>query len=276
MKFTYKTRRYYFLLALVVGLGLGLGQAIYVQYTEADAPFNPLVNFTLAPFAIILLGLSGLLEARYELTSKESSKRKLQDSLKEVDLINKQDIEKIGRNLHDNIANTLGAAYAYLNLKDLKKEKVKSLINFAIQEVRFTSHNIIRNEKEPINELIQSLVDRFDELSSIRFSFKNNANHSLSKLSEFRQKNLYHMIQESFNNAFKHSNASEVTLQIFNSDSSITCIIEDDGVGINQGNSNKGIGIINSQKRAELSDFIFHIDSSDSGTSIIIEINQNE
>jgi len=77
---------------------------------------------------------------------------------------------------------------------------------------------------------------------------------------------IYRIIQESFNNAVKHANASKITLQLYKSGNLLKLVVEDNGNGFTaegqENNFNKGLGLNNMRERAELTGGVFHIDAN--------------
>jgi len=75
---------------------------------------------------------------------------------------------------------------------------------------------------------------------------------------------IYRIIQESFNNVVKHSNASEVHIKLYKSDNQLKLVVEDNGVGFavegSENKFNKGLGLNNMRERAEFTGGLFHID----------------
>ncbi len=273
--FSYHTKRYYFLAAAVVGLGISLGESLYRLFISTDYPFIPLVNFTLAPTAILLLAIGGINEVRYELISKERLENMLVRERSQLDEVRKEEIERIGRDLHDGIGNSLASILGYLSLKEIRREKIQGLLIDLIQEVRIISHRLVKGGSVPLSLRLNTLVEGFNEFSTTNFRFFDYSSGELAKLEPFRQDNLYYMVQELLNNTLKHAHATEVTLQVFVSEDGLMITVDDDGVGMRNPDENSwGIGLKNTHKRAKLSDFKFYIDSSATGTNTIIEINQ--
>lgn len=275
IRFTYFTKRFYFLAALTLGLGKGASEAFIRLFTSNDYPLIPLLDFTIAPFAILLLAIGGIREMRHELISKEKHENALRNERAQLEELRTDELESIGRNLHDSIGNTLASILGFLNLKQLDKGKVQKMLIEVIQDVRIISHQFVKDDQEPIEVRIELLVERFDEFSETNFTYLNfGSGKQLKNLESFRQNNLYHIIQELFSNVLKHSFATEVTLQISEDTNSVTITLEDDGVGISNDKPHEGIGLKNIHKRAELSNFKLTIDSSPKGTNTIIQIGQ--
>ncbi|WP_455209190.1 PAS domain-containing sensor histidine kinase [Kaarinaea lacus] len=80
---------------------------------------------------------------------------------------------------------------------------------------------------------------------------------------------IYRVIQESFNNVVKHSNATKVMLNLYKTEHFLNLRIEDNGQGFSfEGEGCKarsGLGLNNMRERAELSGGVFHVDVDQPG-----------
>lgn len=272
LKHTLDTRKYYFLAAVTLGLVSNLIENLFRIFFANEYPVSVLSNFSLAPFGIFLLAVAGIMEVRHQLISKDTSDKELTKTKQKLDELRKDEIESIGRNLHDNLGNTLASALGYLNLPGFNPEKVKNLLLEVIRDVRVISHNFVKEDNLPIISKLEKLTDQFNEFSNTNYKFRDFSTKKLNELDAVKQRNLYHIIQELYTNIFKHAHAKEVTLQIFHNVEKYWLTIEDDGIGFNRLNEDQGIGLINIQKRADLSNFKLSIDSSENGTYAVIEI----
>jgi len=209
---------------------------------------------------------------RNELNSKQNFEQNLLKERETMDKLRHDEIESVGRNLHDQVGNTLASALGYLNMKSVDLDIVKKLILNAITELRFISHNLVKDNNDPLTEKIGLLVARFNDFSTIQFDFQDYSEAKLNLLGRLQQHNIYSIIQELLTNAIKHSQANEVDIQVFERDNCLQISIEDDGIGFALEQESKGIGIHNIYKRASLMNLNMEINSSKYGTSIIIEV----
>lgn len=229
-------------------------------------------SFLSTPIFIISLAYLSINNFRKELISKDNSDKNLNLIRQNIEEIRKSEVENIGRNLHDSVGNTLATALGYLNLKIVDVDMMEKLLTDSINEVRFLSHNLVKDNERPIREKIDSLVNRFNDFSSINFQFTDFSEGKINQIELVKQNSVYLIIQEVMSNIIKHSKASEAYIQIFDYQNSFQINIEDDGIGMNTNAATHGIGIQNIYKRAELSNFKIIIDSTPNGTSFIIEI----
>jgi signal transduction histidine kinase len=131
---------------------------------------------------------------------------------------------------------------------------------------------LVKDDDRPIKEKIESLINRFNDFSSINFQFIDFSEGKINQIELVKQSNIYMIVQEVMSNIIKHSKASEAHIQIFDYQNSFQINIEDDGIGMNKNSVNNGIGLQNIYKRATLSNLKINIDSTPNGTSFIIEI----
>lgn len=211
----------------------------------------------------------------YLLREKLVTRRKLEENLIELketlEDIRKKEVATIGRNLHDNVGNILASVLGYLNLRG-ENIAVQNLVKEAITEIRFLSHNLVKNEDLPIKVKIERLTEHFNQFSKINYVFTDYSNNKINKISAEQQINLYFIIQELFTNTLKHSFATEVILQVFEDNKRIWITVEDDGLGMKNSKTEDGIGLKNIDTRAKLSGFKVVTDSSTQGTNTTIEI----
>lgn len=232
----------------------------------------------LEPFLFVTIGLSiiGVSLLREQLVTRKKLEENLIQLRGALEDIRKNEVETIGRNLHDNVGNMLASVLGYLNLKNQNQDTIKNLVNESINEVRFLSHTLVKQDNLPIIDKLEMFVSRFNDFSPIRLYFNDYSLGKLNKIEALRQQNLYMIVQEALTNVVKHSKATKAYIQVFDQDGQLQITIEDDGIGMGSGVVQEGIGLKNMYKRAELSAFKVTLDSNDSGTNIIIEVHENK
>jgi signal transduction histidine kinase len=148
----------------------------------------------------------------------------------------------------------------------------QTLINEAINEIRFLSHNLVKDQDAPLHAKLESLVSRFNDFSEVAFVFEDYSKGKLNELTPITQQNIYMIVQEVFTNIIKHAKATEAFVQVFEREgNTLQIIVEDDGIGILNFTENNGIGLKNIQKRADISKLLLTVDSTPMGTNFIIE-----
>jgi signal transduction histidine kinase len=212
-------------------------------------------------------------QLRQELVLKRSMQAKMRELKAQTDQLRRQEIERIGRDLHDQIGNTLAAALGYLGRGSGNLKKPTELINDAIGELRFLSHNLVKDNDRPLTDKVETLVSRFNDFSAIRLVFQDYTDQQIDQLHPTQQQNIYSIIQELLTNIVRHSRATQAHVQFFFDGTNFDICVEDDGRGFDYTVAvEKGIGLRNMIERARLSDGILIFDSTPTGTTVVLKI----
>lgn len=149
---------------------------------------------------------------------------------------------RIAKDLHDGVAGMLAAVKMHLSSNgENNYAKAIDLLNEAHAEVRKTSHNLMPEV------LLQHGLDK-----ALRRYCSNISNSSLQvhyffigedeRFTDSFELSVYRIVQELLNNIFKHSKASEATVQLSIQEGVLSVSIEDNGIGLKQ-NSSDGMGL---------------------------------
>jgi signal transduction histidine kinase len=233
-----------------------------------------LLSFDNSVLPFLTLAIIVIIQFTHELTHKKKAEENMYALQSSMEAMRKSEVEKIGRNLHDQVGNALASALGYLDSEKDYKEKAKEMIHAAITDLRFTSHNLVKDNDDPLTDKVSLLVSRFNDFSPVYFKYQDYSGGRINQLSFLRQQNIYSIIQELMSNIIRHAHAGEAYIQFFNAEDGFQVSVEDDGKGFNI-NEGTGIGLNNINKRATLSDFKLTIDSTANGTSVIIDIENN-
>ena len=163
----------------------------------------------------------------------------------------------LGRELHDNINQMLASVSLRLGFYLEEPEGNLEIIQFcretlleAIREARNLSHQMVipRFSERKLREELQLLVENFNLSSEVRLELRNlNEDEIPVQIKEA----LYRIAQEQLSNIIKHSQASNVVLQVKNDGNSTTMTIQDNGIGFEPEQKRKGIGISNIFNRVD-------------------------
>ncbi|HTI93517.1 MAG TPA: PAS domain-containing protein [Puia sp.] len=165
----------------------------------------------------------------------------------------------IGRELHDNLNQILGAAKMYIELAktdEINREtclnKSSSYLMTVIEAIRNISRRLTIPEKHimGLSESINILLDDLAATEAIKIEFTEDGLDE-SSLSEKLRLDILRIVQEQLNNILKHAKASFATIQLTQQKSHIILQIRDNGRGCNTIGGGKGIGILNIKSRAE-------------------------
>jgi len=249
-----------------------------IDYPQPDDSVN-YYHVRMFPISKDDQSIYGLVLAVSDITDKKVMEQKLlAQKVQEQKRISKaiadaQEKERaeLGRELHDNILQLLStsvmyAAHSLCHPEDYKEFiiKTKEHTEAAILALRKLSHALVG----PTHDASMGLIDALEELTSnisvlkgikVIFSyctFKEDQYGVGLKLV------IYRIIQEQLNNILKHSEASEIYIELIKDSANLTVIITDNGKGFDTFVRKSGIGLKNIMHRAEMHNGVVHILSS--------------
>jgi signal transduction histidine kinase len=164
----------------------------------------------------------------------------------------------IGKELHDNINQLLGASRMFLEIGKQGGENSMMYLSrsyeyilTAIEEIRKLTKGLITDiiKTLGLSEAIDNVTRNTMEVNPVKIScdlesFKEDSVNDKFKLNAFR------IVQEQLNNILKHAGATEVIINLSQNKKSIILSISDNGVGFDTGKKYKGIGLANIKTRA--------------------------
>lgn len=143
-------------------------------------------------------------------------------------------------------------------------------------EVRSISHDLSHTAYQKINNFIRSIKDLLENsevTANFAHSFNYDENVDWDGLSGTIKINLYRIVQETLQNAIKHAQCKNLTIDFASDGDFLQIAIEDDGVGFDFRKKRKGIGLRNITSRIDKIDGTCSINSEPGkGTSMIIRI----
>ena len=244
---------------------LSLVQAADGQDTYRQPAVHPL---------LIILALSYLTfeQFRKELVTKRRLQTQVKAVQEDLNRLRRQEIDRIGRDLHDQVGNTLATALGYLSRLPTDTQQPRAIIVNAISELRFLSHNLVKDDERPLTEKVDTLVNRFNDFAVMPLTFADYTHKQIDILPALKQQHLYSIIQELMTNLVRHSQATQASVQFFCDGTTVDISVEDDGVGFARSSSERsgGIGIENIHKRAALANIEVRFDPAPTGTTVIL------
>lgn len=204
-------------------------------------------------------------------------------------LIESQEDERrrLSKELHDSIGQNLLVVinrikmYATSGRSDQEElSEISEILSESIAEVREISSNLHPHQLERLGlkKAIISMINKISKSSHIEISTDIDDVEDIT--AKEREINIYRIIQEALNNIIKHSNASKAFIGIKSEGNSFLIVIKDNGQGFDVKNiferetESGGLGLKSIQERANLLQAKITINSSSSGTEIILRINR--
>ena len=168
---------------------------------------------------------------------------------------------EIGKELHDNVNQILGASNLYINtamtddeMRHELLERSTELVSKAINEIRKISKSLITPGLREIG-LIESIEDVIDDMKLARADLAielDLQNISEEQIEDKRKLTVFRIVQEQLNNIVKHARATRVLIRLSMEGPDLVVTVTDNGVGFDVGRHRKGVGITNIISRAEL------------------------
>ncbi|MGJ8619826.1 MAG: histidine kinase [Methylophilaceae bacterium] len=286
------------LLALVFVFFIAVNVMVYWAIESALKPVNRILaaltgleegkldtrlpSFELPELASIGEKFNGMAE-----TLEQSIKRNLGLSRQIIGL-EEAERKSLARDLHDEIGQSITAihvdAQAILNVKDIDAfnfEKLRlsaqAIVSVTKKMMGITHQILNRLRPETIDKL--GLKDALEDLVSSWGPKLNGAECSiniagnLKALPETIAITAYRIVQESLTNIARYANAKIVTVGVFEEANTLVLMIEDDGVGFEQSEVEKGFGLQGMHERIEGLSGEFELDSGVGiGTRVVVRL----
>ena len=175
-------------------------------------------------------------------------------------LAHENERKEIGKELHDNLNQILGAANLYIDVaktdeasRDMCLEKASEYIMKVIEEIRKVSKKLVAPDMHflSLSESISNLVEDAAISHSTKFSFCQKGIVETS-MNEKLQVDIFRIVQEQVNNILKHSGATRAVIDLSIEGNEVILLITDNGKGCDT-SIEMGLGLKNIKNRAELS-----------------------
>src|SRR5581483_2559442 len=192
----------------------------------------------------------------------ELRQRVARDALQRV--VSAQELERrrLARELHDETGQALTSIL--LGLRGLEEVKDADALKATVGEVRDLVRSTLQDVRRLAVELrpkalddfglvaaLERLTESFAEQTGIAVEFA--APKDADRLPAEVETALYRIVQESLTNVVKHARASRVSIVLTRRRSSVSIVVEDDGVGFEPGReTGDGIGLLGMQERVGL------------------------
>ncbi|PTX61094.1 tetratricopeptide repeat protein [Kordia periserrulae] len=193
--------------------------------------------------------------------------------------------QRIAKDLHDSIGNTLSMVKLHFETVEENIEKFKNSANEEYKkaiELLDKACNDVRKISREMDSgvlgnfgLIAALEDLKEILeSSNKIKVELNIYGLVERLDNNIEITIYRIFQELISNILKYANAKNIILQLLERDDKLLIYVEDDGIGFNfEESRGKGMGLKNIEARVESLNGTFQVDSeSNNGAFVSIEI----
>ena len=189
---------------------------------------------------------------------------------------------QLGEELHDNIGQLLNSTklligVAQRTLPDPPDTLMTAneTLGKAIQELRALSRSLNKEWLEQFNFLqnLEAEINRINSARTLQLTLL--APESLS-LQVNQQIILFRIVQEVIQNAIKHANAQNISIQIREQALKLSIHISDDGTGFAEPNPSNGVGFLNIKHRTQLlGGTVLWQSVKNKGTLVIIQLPVN-
>jgi signal transduction histidine kinase len=205
-----------------------------------------------------------------------NSNKYVKDRLKaqrQIITVQEDERKRISQDLHDDVGNSLAAVKNMLIQRN-DSGLIEKEIDAIIQDIRNISHDLmpVDFKEHALPDIIRHTVNKFKDHPRIHFDYQKTG--SVLKLHPVVELVVYRVINELITNSIKHSQATNVMIQLLYQNKTLVVMVEDNGIGMKNDPviSEKGIGLKNIRHRTTYIGATLTIESDHKGTLFIIEI----
>jgi len=224
-----------------------------------------------------------VLEQRVQARTQE-----LRQLLSKIVSVQEDERKRIARELHDETCQTLAALG--MKLDAALSAPTPAIVHERLTEARAFAGRTLADVHALIYDLRPSVLDDLGLFPAIRWLAEHNltpANIAYRcevtlpgrSLSSERETTLFRAIQEAIRNVARHSEATQVLIQVEEREHELLVEIEDDGHGFDPasvavpGPSGRGLGLLGMRERLSMvGGSVEVISSADSGTRVILRV----
>jgi PAS domain S-box-containing protein len=199
---------------------------------------------------------SNLLESERKLAKERLTRQK--EVTHAVQKAQENERADIGKELHDNLNQILGAAKLYIEMaktddenREMCLDKSSGFIVNVIDQIRRISKTLSTPGMiMGLFDSIRIVIDDLIMVDAIKIEFQQ-VDVNEKDLDEKLQLTIFRIVQEQLNNILKHAKATHATINLTRQGNEIILLISDNGEGFNVLEEEKGVGITNIKARAE-------------------------
>ncbi len=193
---------------------------------------------------------------------------------------------RIAKDLHDGLGGLLSTVKAHFSNIQSEIQKIEKinvynraneLVDEACDEVRRISHNLMPGalRLEGLNTAVEHLGEEMSAAHS--FTVRVESIGMKTRMEESKEVFVFRIIQEALNNIIKHAEATDVLIQLSETDEEYHFIVEDDGKGFDPLQIESGLGLKSIQSRVDFLKGSLDVDTKEGvGTTISWHIPKSE
>lgn len=186
--------------------------------------------------------------------------RKKKEIVEAVIQAQERERHEIAYELHENINQALSSGKMMLDFVSTGDERtnsylaqIKKNIGEAIDEMRKISQSINPKSLELVglSAAVNDLLTSFNNERNLNISYHTDAFNESVVYNKNAELTVFRIVQEQMLNIVRHSNATEVTIDLSGDEEHLSLSITDNGIGADFSVINKGLGFTNMKNRAE-------------------------
>lgn len=188
----------------------------------------------------------------------------------------------LAKELHDNIGQLLSSTKMLLGItqRNLGTSPdtltiAEETLGKAISELRSLSKSLDKEWLEQFDFIynLEAESSRINEAKHLQISFTHPGKLALKPDEQII---LFRIVQEAMQNAMKHADPRTILVHLTVAKEKLRVLIKDDGHGFNESHQKEGMGIRNMKHRTKLLGGNINWNSTGNGSSVIIELPNNE
>lgn len=257
-----------------------------IQTLAISKKQSQLIGLGLGTFLLLLIGALLFnrrnLKAKTKLAEQELAFQEQTTQLT-IDAQEKER-KRISKDLHDGIGQQLSGlkmAWSQLSskIKNTSETDVTTLnklihvLDDAANDVRNISHQMMPRALEEFGlvSAVDDMLEKSFSTSNLKYEFEHFG--IKNRFPEKIEIGLYRIAQELVNNILKHSNASEVGVQLFQNKKYLVLVVEDNGSGFDLKKNKSGHGMANINYRSRAIGGTLNVESAiGNGTLVTVRI----
>ena len=183
------------------------------------------------------------------------------DITETIFVVQEKERTRIGHELHDNVNQILSTCKLFSEMintttpeDDQLKTKVTNYIQIAIEEIRRLSREMVTPQlkEKGLIASISKLVEDLKAANVMNVLFHHE--EAVETLSNGKKVALFRIVQEQVKNILKYSKARKLLINLAITEKKVSLLIEDDGIGFEASQTNRGIGLSNIYERTKFYD----------------------